>query len=80
LQRVGEMENAHAAADMATREMIAIAVGGQPGPDTTSRAMICRTLLGTAAIDTVSRAMDVAGGASFYRKAGLERAFREVQG
>ena len=42
--------------------------------------MTCRTLLGDAAIGTVSRAMDVAGGAGFYRKAGLERAFRDVQG
>lgn len=80
LQRIGEMENAHAAADMAMREMIAIAVGSEPGPGTTSRAMTCRTLLGDAAIGTVSRAMDVAGGAGFYRKAGLERAFRDVQG
>ena len=80
LQRIGEMENAHAAADMAMREMIAIAAGGAPGPATTSRAMTCRTLLGDAAIGTVSRAMDVAGGAGFYRKAGLERAFRDVQG
>jgi alkylation response protein AidB-like acyl-CoA dehydrogenase len=80
LSRVGEMENAHARAELAMREMIDIACGGQPSPDTTNRVMICRTLLGEAAIETVTRAMEVAGGAAFYRKAGLERAFRDVQG
>jgi acyl-CoA dehydrogenase len=41
--------------------------------------MIGRTLAGQAAIRTVERAMEVAGGASFYRSLGLERAFRDVQ-
>lgn len=80
LRLVGEMENAHARADMAMREMIEIAATGKPGPETTSRAMICRTLVAQAAITTVEKAMEVAGGASFYRKTGLERAFRDVQG
>jgi acyl-CoA dehydrogenase len=80
LHRVGEMENAHARAELAMNEMIAMACGGNPSADTTNRLMICRTLVGEAAIDTVTRAMEVAGGAAFYRKAGLERAFRDVQG
>ena len=80
LARVGEMENAHVAADLALKEMLALAAAGQPGPDTTNRAMICRTLIGENAIAAVTRAMEVAGGAAFYRKAGLERAFRDVQG
>ncbi|MEP9357904.1 acyl-CoA dehydrogenase family protein [Sphingomonas sp. KR3-1] len=80
LHRVGAMENAHAAAELALREMVDLACAGQPSQDTTNRIMICRTLLGDAAIETVTRAMDVAGGAAFYRKAGLERAFRDVQG
>ena len=41
--------------------------------------MQCRTLVGKAAIDTVNKAMEVAGGAAFYRKTGLERAFRDIQ-
>lgn len=80
LRLVGEMENAHARADMAFREMVEIALTAAPGPETTSRAMICRTLVAQAAIETVEKAMEVAGGAAFYRKTGLERAFRDIQG
>ena len=78
-QLVGEMENALLAARLAHRRMIEIAETGTPGPETTSEAMQCRTLVGQAAIDTVAKAMEVAGGAAFYRKTGLERAFRDVQ-
>lgn len=77
---VGEMENAHARLDMAWREMVVIAETEEPGAATTSRAMIRRTLTGNAAIDVVTAAMEVAGGASFYRHVGIERAFRDVQG
>ena len=78
-QLVGEMENALLSARLAHRRMIEIAETATPGPDTTSEAMQCRTLVGQAAIDTVTKAMEVAGGAAFYRKTGLERAFRDVQ-
>lgn len=80
LRRAGEMENAHAAMDIALASMIAIAETGTPGPETSNAAMIRRTLVGRGAIETVERAMEFAGGAAFYRKAGLERAFRDVQG
>lgn len=76
---VGEMENAFATAEMALEKMILLAETGTPGPDATSRAMIGRTLVGKAAIKTVEKAMEVAGGLSFYRGTGLERAFRDVQ-
>jgi acyl-CoA dehydrogenase len=78
-QNVGEMENRLLAARLAHRRMIEIAETGTPGPGTTSEAMQCRTLAGQAAIDTVAKAMEVAGGAAFYRKIGLERAFRDIQ-
>ncbi len=75
----GEMENAHTMASLALADMIANAETSKPGPQTTSRAMIGRTLAGQNAINTVERAMELAGGASFYRDMGLERAFRDVQ-
>jgi alkylation response protein AidB-like acyl-CoA dehydrogenase len=78
-QLVGEMENHLLTARLAHRRMIEIAETGTPGPDTSSEAMACRTLAGQAAIDTVTKAMEVAGGAAFYRKTGLERAFRDIQ-
>jgi alkylation response protein AidB-like acyl-CoA dehydrogenase len=64
---------------MAIGKMIELAETGTPGPEATSQAMICRTLVGKAAIETVEKAMEAAGGMSFYRKSGLERAFRDVQ-
>jgi acyl-CoA dehydrogenase len=76
---VGEMENAFAAAETAVAAMISNAETGKPGPETTNRAMIGRTLAGQSAIRTVEKAMEVAGGASFYRSLGLERAFRDIQ-
>lgn len=76
---VGEMENAFAAAEMASERMITLATTLKPGPETSSQVMIGRTLAGRGAIATVERAMEVAGGAAFYRKLGLERAFRDVQ-
>lgn len=76
---VGEMENALAGARFALADMIDNAATGTPGPDATSRAMIERTLVGRGAIRTVECAMEVAGGASFYRATGLERALRDVQ-
>ena len=78
-QTVGEMDNRLLAARLAHRRMVELAENGRPGPETTSEAMACRTLVGQAAIDTVAKALEVAGGGAFYRKLGLERAFRDVQ-
>ena len=78
-QMVGEMENRLLAAKLAHRRMVELAETGTPGPETTSEAMQLRTLAGQAAIDTVAKAMEVAGGAAFYRKTGLERTFRDIQ-
>jgi alkylation response protein AidB-like acyl-CoA dehydrogenase len=77
---VGEMENAFASASLAVDDLIRNAETAMPGPETTNRAVVARTLAGQAAIRTVERAMEVAGGASFYRRVGLERAFRDIQG
>lgn len=77
---VGEMENAFAAAEMAWQRMVDLAQTGTPRPEATDRAMTCRTLVGRFAIETVERAMEAAGGASFTRDMGLERAFRDIQG
>ncbi|MGH6962522.1 MAG: acyl-CoA dehydrogenase family protein, partial [Dongiaceae bacterium] len=77
---VGEMENAVVAAQLALRHMVETAATATPGPATTSAIFVGRTLAGQNAIRAVETAMEVAGGASFYRDAGLERLFRDVQG
>jgi alkylation response protein AidB-like acyl-CoA dehydrogenase len=42
--------------------------------------MIGRSLTARHAIAAVELAMETAGGAGFYRTAGLERRFRDIQG
>ena len=42
--------------------------------------MIARTLVGRAAVEVVEKAMEAVGGSAFYRAAGLERLFRDIQG
>jgi len=76
---IGEMETELAAARLALEDMLACAAGDEPGPAATSRIMTGRTLVARAAIRTVEKAMEAAGGQGFYRKAGLERIFRDVQ-
>ncbi|MGH7391753.1 MAG: acyl-CoA dehydrogenase family protein [Candidatus Rokuibacteriota bacterium] len=77
---VGEMDTELATARLALRAMIDAAASARPGPETTNDSLIARTLAGRAAIRTVEKAMEVAGGGSFYRRLGLERLFRDVQG
>lgn len=75
----GEMENALAGARLAHESMVRLAEGGTPGPETTNEVTKLRTLVARFSIETVERAMMVAGGGSFYRSKGLERAFRDIQ-
>lgn len=79
LALVGELENHFAATDMAFERLLDLADNGAPGPSNTNRVMIAKTLATQSAIATVDKAMEIAGGASFYRKLGLERAFRDIQ-
>lgn len=75
----GALENELLSCRLAHARAVEIAETWAPGPDTTSAAMQLRTLTGRYAIATVEKAMELAGGASFYRKTGLERIFRDVQ-
>jgi acyl-CoA dehydrogenase len=77
---IGEMENQIVAAQIALDSMIAMTASAKPGPESTS-AMLCRrTLVAAACLRAVDKAMEVAGGASFYESAELERCFRDIQG
>ena len=77
---VGGMDTELAAARMALRHMLDTAASGHIGLEGTNDVMIGRTVAGQAAIRTVELAMEVAGGGAFFRDAGLERLFRDVQG
>jgi alkylation response protein AidB-like acyl-CoA dehydrogenase len=78
---VGEMENELAAARLAHRDVVEAADRcEEPGAETTNRMSIGRTLVGRAVTRVAEKAMEAAGGSSFYRAAGLERLFRDIQG
>ena len=79
-QEVGEMENQLAMAQLAHADWMACAAAGKPGRESTNRSMINRTLVARGVLGTVDAAMNVAGGAAFYRRFGLEQLFRDAQG
>jgi len=64
----------------ATKTSIVFALQNKPGADSVNEVMIGRNLVARHAIAAVEFAMEAAGGAGFYRAAGLERRFRDVQG
>ena len=48
--------------------------------DSVNEVMIGRSLVAENAITTVELALELAGGTGFYRRNGLERRFRDIQG
>lgn len=77
---VGQMETELRAAQMAHAHMVATALQNKPGAESVNEVMIGRNLVARHAIAAVEFAMEAAGGAGFYRAAGLERRFRDIQG
>ena len=79
-QLAGRMETELRGAQLAHASMLAAVRANTPGPETTNEIMIGRHLVASHAIAAVELAMEAAGGAAFYRAAGLERRFRDIQG
>lgn len=77
---VGEMESHLVSAQMAHDSSVSIAATSTPSPATTAALCARRVILSTGVLRTVEKALEVAGGSSFYRAAGLERLFRDAQG
>jgi alkylation response protein AidB-like acyl-CoA dehydrogenase len=75
----GRMDTALASARMAQTFMIEAVERNAPSAETINDVMIGRRLVEENAIWTVELAMELAGGASFYRKTELERRFRDIQ-
>lgn len=80
IETVGMLETELAAACIACDSMVAFSETAQPGAETTNTIFIHRALVAKSVLHTVELAMDVAGGASYFRKHELERLFRDVQG
>ena len=75
----GRMETELAGARLGVEHMLAAVRLNAPSAATINQVMIGRQLVERHAIAAVEYAMQVAGGAGFYRSAGLERRFRDIQ-
>jgi alkylation response protein AidB-like acyl-CoA dehydrogenase len=75
----GRMDTELTAARLAHESMLAAVRRNEPSADTVNQVMIGRHLVARHAIASVELAMELAGGAGFYRAAGLERKFRDIQ-
>jgi indole-3-acetate monooxygenase len=76
----GRMDTSLRAAQIAHRYMIATVEENAPSAQSVNEVMMGRTLVAQHAIEAVELALELAGGAGFYRAAGLERCFRDIQG
>ena len=75
----GRMDTALTAARLAHTYMIDVVERNAPSAETVNDVMIGRRLVEENTIHVVELAMELAGGASFYRKTELERRFRDIQ-
>ncbi|MGC4089009.1 MAG: acyl-CoA dehydrogenase family protein [Polyangiaceae bacterium] len=82
IQSLGELGNQLAVTELAWREMVSIANDYvfTPSVDVANRTLIHKTITANSAMATVSKAIEVVGGAAFFRRLGLERLLRDVQG
>jgi alkylation response protein AidB-like acyl-CoA dehydrogenase len=80
LQIAGRMDTALRAARLAHGWMLDVVDRNAPSAETINDVMTGKALVTEHAIRAVELAMELAGGAGFHRKAGLERLFRDVQG
>jgi acyl-CoA dehydrogenase len=76
---VGDLDTELTAMRIALKSMVDFAETAKPGPQTSNTIFIHRALVARGALRTVELALDVAGGASYSRRFGLERLFRDVQ-
>ncbi len=78
-QLVGQMQNALCVARLGHQHMLAAVELENPSMEVVNQAMTGRQITGQHAIKATELALEVAGGAGFYRAAGLERLFRDIQ-
>jgi alkylation response protein AidB-like acyl-CoA dehydrogenase len=78
---VGEMDNALTTARLALRAAMDNANNYEFAPEMerATSALTAKTLIADATIRTVEKAMEVVGGASYFRRTGLERLLRDVR-
>jgi alkylation response protein AidB-like acyl-CoA dehydrogenase len=79
VELAGRMDTELVAARLAHESMLAAVRLNSPSAVTVNQVMIGKQLVTRHAIDAVDLAMELAGGVGFYRAAGLERRFRDIQ-
>lgn len=79
IELAGRMETELTAAQLAHKCMLDAARLNAPTAQTVNQVMTGKALLTRHAIAAVEHALELAGGAGFYRSAGLERCFRDIQ-
>ncbi len=77
---VGRMETELFGAQLALQGMLAVVAENAPSAESVNRVMMGRSLAARHALAVGELAMEAAGGAGFFRAAGLERRFRDLQG
>jgi alkylation response protein AidB-like acyl-CoA dehydrogenase len=80
MELAGRMQTELKGAQLARRGMVEATQLGRCDAATVNEVMTCKRLMTDHAINAVELAMETAGGAGFYRAAGLERRFRDIQG
>jgi alkylation response protein AidB-like acyl-CoA dehydrogenase len=79
VELAGRMDTELAGARLALEHMLAAVRLNAPSAATINQVMTGKALATHHAIAAVELAMEVAGGVGFYRSAGLERKFRDIQ-
>ena len=80
-EAIGEMRTQLLLAQDSLDRLIAVASADyEPSPALSDLTYRRKTVASKAALRTVELAMEAASGAGFYRAAGLERCFRDIQG
>ncbi len=79
IENAGRMDTELAGARLAHESMLEVVRRNAPSATTINDVMMGRQLVERHAIASVEYAMQLAGGAGFYRAAGLERSFRDIQ-
>jgi acyl-CoA dehydrogenase len=79
---LGELENSLTTAQLAWRDMLAISNDYDllPTLDHANRMLVRKTITANAVKATVAKALEVVGGSGYFRRLGLERLLRDVEG
>ncbi len=77
---VGRMDTELMGAELAHGGMLATLAENLPSAYSVNKVMMGRSLLARHALSVGELALESAGGAAYYRNAGLERRFRDLQG